>query len=57
MPGTTIPGACDPYCIGRQTGSQCAVWCFGISPFAGRVGLDASSTVCLCPTLASPTWN
>lgn len=58
--GTTHVGVfCDPYCVARQTGSRCAVWCFGISNVAGRVGLNGSSNVCsaACPGLSSPTWN
>ncbi len=59
-PGTTYVGTvCDPYCVARQTASQCAVWCFGISNVAGRVGLNGISNVCsaACPGLSSPTWN
>jgi hypothetical protein len=57
--GTTYDGttSCGTYCIGRQTATQCAVWCYGLSPVAGRVALDGLDPTCLCPTLASPTWN
>lgn len=57
--GTTYEGiVCDPYCVARQTASQCAVWCYGISPLAGRVGLT-NSIVCqgACPYAGYQTWN
>ncbi|MFL5439322.1 MAG: hypothetical protein ACJ79W_09195, partial [Myxococcales bacterium] len=53
----TNRGICDPFCIGRQTGSQCAVWCYGGSNVAGRVSLNTLSNVCVCPNPGSPTWN
>jgi hypothetical protein len=57
---TTFDGttACGVECIGRQTNNQCAVWCYGSSAFAGRVGLNSSSNVCTCPgTVTNFTWN
>jgi hypothetical protein len=48
---------CDAYCLARQTNTQCAVWCYGISSFAGRVALNTTNNVCLCPSATSPTWN
>jgi hypothetical protein len=55
--GTDIPGICDAYCLSRQTASQCATWCYGISNFAGRVALNTTNNVCICPVAGSPTWN
>lgn len=53
--GNTV---CGSYCVGRQTATQCAVWCYGISPLAGHVGLNNLSNACtVCPTPGSPTWN
>jgi hypothetical protein len=56
--GTTIVGTiCDPYCLSRQTGSQCATWCYGGSNFAGLVRLNTANNACLCPTVQSRPWN
>jgi hypothetical protein len=57
--GTTYDGTvCDPYCIARRTASQCAVWCYGDSPLAGRVKLTGS-LVCrdACPYADYATWD
>jgi len=47
-------------CVGRQTTSNCAVWCWD-NPVRGRVRASGS-VQCLCPksldsTSVSPTWN
>ncbi len=57
--GTTYDGTtgCDPYCYGRQTATQAAVWCYGLSPVAGHVALDSIGLGFICPTSASPTWD
>lgn len=58
QPGTPTPPACDPVsCISQRTASQCAVWCFAGSNFAGRVELDSTSPVCVCPNSLSKSWN
>jgi hypothetical protein len=55
FPGTTI---CGPYCVARQTASECAIWCYGISPVAGRVLRNTIDNACaICPTSGSPEWN
>src|SRR5216683_364224 len=55
--GTTFT-TCDSYCLARQTGSKCAVWCYGISGFAGLVALNTTNNVCICPVVgSSPSWN
>jgi len=56
-PVTSSSTCGDPYCVARQTSTQCAVWCYGISNFAGRVGLNTTNAICICPTGMSPNWN
>lgn len=55
--GTAYPGLCDAQCIARQTTSQCAVWCWGSSPNAGRVALRSADINCTaaCSAFIGPT--
>ena len=58
--GTTVVDttACGTYCLGRQTATSCAIWCYGISGVAGRVELNTINNACVtCPTFGSPSWN
>jgi hypothetical protein len=60
-PGTTYVGTtgCDVSCLGRQTATSCAVWCYGASGTAGRVGVNTINNSCAaaCPGFGSPVWN
>jgi hypothetical protein len=58
--GTTVFPLCDGSCVGRQTGSACAIWCFAPSTFGGHV-TSGSTSACssLCPNFfgTTPTWQ
>jgi hypothetical protein len=60
-PGLDIDGTtgCDVLCLGRQTANSCAVWCYGFSSVAGRVGSNMFDNNCAaaCPSFGSPAWN
>jgi hypothetical protein len=45
-------------CVGRQTASQCAVWCYS-GTLVGSVSRNDISSACLCPPQGSfvGTWN
>jgi hypothetical protein len=60
-PGGTaveLVSSCSIDCLGWTTATECAVWCYGRSPTAGRVG-HTPSLVCdaACPGFGSPTWE
>ncbi|HUD72749.1 MAG TPA: hypothetical protein VMQ62_12380 [Dongiaceae bacterium] len=40
----------------RQTANSCAVWVYS-GTLAGYVRLNSANGSCLCPSVASPTWN
>jgi hypothetical protein len=54
------PPFCAIGCLGWQTASSCAVWCYTGSTLEGQVGLNTISATCLCPSygaLTTSTWN
>lgn len=55
--GTDYPAlACGGgACYARQTAAQCSVWCYE-GMLAGRVHLNPSSIVCMCPFQSDPNW-
>ncbi|HEX9241983.1 MAG TPA: hypothetical protein VF875_06025 [Anaeromyxobacter sp.] len=58
--GTDFPGLCGGACLGRQTPTSCAVWCYGNSAYAGHV---TSGSTINCPGLCAnfagttPIWQ
>jgi hypothetical protein len=57
-PYEVVP-SCFLDCLGWQTGTSCAVWCYGRNSLAGRVGLNAVNNDCnaACPSQASAAWG
>lgn len=58
-PATGGAVLCDPYCVARETGTECAIWCYGASNSPGRVKkITGTCSSAACPWEAnSPTWN
>lgn len=55
--GTEL-GCASQSCVGWQTTTACAVWCYGVEgdPLRGRASLNAQSAKCLCPLAGPPNW-
>ncbi len=48
---------CGFGCLGAQTGSACAVWCY-TGVFQGHVHLNSIGSNCICPnSLQDPAWQ
>jgi len=56
MDGTTF---CGPGCLGRQTATACAVWCYAATSLGqGFVAIgDATCTACPFSGQARSPWN
>lgn len=58
--GSDYFGLCGGDCVGRQTATSCAIWCYGLSTYRGRV-TSGATPVCtgLCANFigATPTWQ
>lgn len=61
--GADVFALCGGDCLGRQVGTTCAIWCYGLSTYRGHATsgvascASAAGSLCLAFQGSTPTWQ